>query len=63
MNNHFKIMYDLDDRIFVDKLRASTTFIMRVRAKNEVGLGEPYSITVVTENVSKLLLFGVLSLK
>lgn len=43
-----------DEQILVERLRPSTTFIMRVRALSEVGYGDYFSVTVMTRNVGKL---------
>lgn len=51
-----------DETILVERLRPSTTFIMRVRAMSEVGFGDFYSVTVETKNVGKpySILLGIL---
>lgn len=44
-----------DDTILVEHLRPSTTFLIRIRARNEVGVGNPYTLTVTMDDVSKPL--------
>lgn len=42
-----------DDEIRIDNLKPSTTYIFRIRAKNEVGTGRDFEISVSTAAIRK----------
>lgn len=45
--------YAIDDEIFIEYLRPSTTFVFQIRAYSEVGVGHPQKIHVKTEDVQR----------
>jgi len=46
----------VDNSIRIENLKASTTYTFKVRAKNEVGLGNPYEVSAITDAFSKMTL-------
>lgn len=53
-----------DDRLLkIEDLKPSTNYVLKVRAKNEVGVGEYVSLREKTEDISKQALCNYLIIK
>jgi len=48
----------LGDRMPIENLRPSTTYIFQVQARNEVNLGQPDQLVVTTGDVGELFTSG-----